>query len=115
MNLEELKENIDSTIRHLNDYENPKNIMVLISLEESSMGGRASSGVNCVGMGFDWENGQFRIEPTKSLVNKGNAITDIKKVTCWEYNGRKYYKCPRCESKVTKDDNYCKFCSQKLK
>ena len=115
MNLEELKENIDSTIRHLNDYENPKNIMVLISLKENSMGGRASSGVSCVGMGFDWEHGQFRIEPTKSLVSMGNAITDIKSVICKEYDGRKYYKCPRCESKISKNDNYCRECGQKLK
>lgn len=105
---------VDKTIEHLRD-EDPKAVKVLITLSESSMGGRASSEVKYVGMGMDWERGQFRIEPTKALVNKGNSLTDVKSVDCRSYEGRNYYFCPRCQQKINKNDNYCRYCSQKLK
>lgn len=115
MNLEELKYNIDFTINELEKYEDPKNIPVLITLFERSVGSRAFSNVNSVGLGIDWEHGQFRIEPDKKLVKKGHNFTDIKNVNCSEYNGKKYYTCPRCEGKIAKNDNYCRYCGQRLK
>lgn len=115
MNLEELKYIVDRTIEHLHDYENPKEIPVLITLSENSIGSRASCEVSFVGMGFDWEHGQFRIEPSKSLVRKGNAPTDTKKIIRHEFGGQKFWACPKCVMKVAKDDGYCRHCGQRLR
>jgi hypothetical protein len=115
LNLSELKSTVDFTIEQLHDYENPEEINVLITLDESSMGARASSGIRFVGMGFDWEHGQLRIEPTKKLVSKGNALTNIKNVARFEFGGQPYWGCPKCLQKIAKDDSYCRYCGQKLK
>jgi DNA-directed RNA polymerase subunit RPC12/RpoP len=116
MNLKELKETIDFVIGQLrHDYEKPEQIPVLINLSENSIGARASSGVNYACMGIDWEHGQFRLQPSKSLVSKGNALTDVKEVVRKEFEGRAYYFCPRCGDKIAKDDYYCRYCGQKLK
>lgn len=115
MNLDELKTTVDYTINDLSNKEDAKNIPVLITLSEGSIGARASSTINDVNMGFDWEHGQFRIEPSRKLVRKGNALTDVKEIIQREFEGRKYYVCPRCESKISKSDNYCRYCGQKLK
>jgi hypothetical protein len=114
MNLKELKEAVDLTIEHLK-HQDPKDISVLITLSESSMGARASSSVKYTGMGFDWENGQFRIEPEKILVTKGNRLEDVKNVTCRSFEGRNHYYCPRCNAKITKNDIFCRDCGQKLR
>jgi len=114
MDLEELKTIVDDTISHLNTIDDAKDISVLITLSENSIGGRASCSIKYACLGFDWEHGQFRIEPTKNLVKMGNTITDTKEVITREYNGKKYYKCPRCEMIVAKKDKYCRACSQKL-
>jgi len=107
--------NIDYIISNLRDYENPKDIEVLITLSESSVGSRAFAKVKYVGMGFDWENGQLRIESEKPIVSKGNNLGNIKKVECQQYDGRNHYFCARCESKISKEDKYCRYCSQTLK
>ena len=69
MNLKELKNIVDFAIENLQHHQNPEEISVLITLSESSVGSRASSTIKYVGMGFDWEHGQFRIEPV-TLVSK---------------------------------------------
>lgn len=114
MNLLDLKHAVDFTIDHLH-HQNPKEINVVITLSESSMGARASSAVKYAGQGMDWEHGQFRLEPIKNLVTKGNNLTDVKSVVCRQYDGRNFYFCPRCNEKIAKKDNYCRGCSQKLK
>ena len=114
LNLEELKKIVDSTIEHVYGKE-PKEVPVLISTSEISMGARASTSVKYANMGFDWEDGQFRIEPDKALVNRGNSFLDVKSVDCRSYEGRNYYFCPRCQQKISKNDRYCRYCSQKLK
>lgn len=114
MNLDELKFVVDHTIEHLHHGMQSKDIPVLITLSENSMGARSSSNVKYAGLGFDWEHGQFRIEPEKSLVRKGNSLTDPKCTVRRQYDGRNYYFCPRCSSKISKNDCYCRFCSQKL-
>lgn len=115
MNLSELKSTVDFTIKHLQDHQKPEDINVLITLEENSVGARAYSGVRYVGMGFDWEHGQLRIEPTKKLISKENALTNVKSITKLEFGGRSYWGCPRCTQKIAKDDFYCRHCGQKLK
>ena len=117
MNLKELKDNVDFTINNLNNYKKPEDISVLITLSETSVGARASSGIKYVGMGFDWEYGQFRIHPEKALVRQGKALNDIKPV--YEHTplngGRKSYICNTCGRIVSKDDRYCKHCGQRLR
>jgi hypothetical protein len=115
MNLEQLKRIIDGTIGDLKGYENPSEIPVLISLSNGSVGARSSCEVSHVEIGFDWESGQFRIEPSMRLVKLGTSFTDIQTPRVEEFDGRKYYFCMRCESKISKDDKFCRYCSQKLK
>ena len=115
MNLKELKNTIDFTIERLHDYEDLNEIPVLITLSDKSIGSRASSIITYAGMGIDWEHGQFRIEPAKHLVSKGNSLVDIKSIVCRPFDSRNYYYCPRCEGKASKDDKYCRHCSQRLK
>lgn len=115
MNLKELNQNIQSTIKDLQNGRDPKNIEVLITLSESSIGARAFTKVSCVGLGFDWESGQFRIEPQKTIVSKGNTTKNIKSVECKQFKNRNYHFCPRCESKISKNDKFCRYCGQRLK
>jgi hypothetical protein len=114
MNLYELKKAVDLTIDHLH-HQNPEEIEVVITVSENSMGARASSAVKYAGKGFDWENHQFRLEPSRALVSKGNSLTDVKSVVCRQSEGRNFYFCPRCGQKISKSDHYCRDCSQKLK
>lgn len=72
------------TVERLRDIlnelaENPywkqdKESQVVITIEnfEANLGGRPYEKVQSVGLGFDWEMGQFRIEPENKLmeVNK---------------------------------------------
>jgi hypothetical protein len=114
MNLEELKSNIDFTIERLRHVD-AKDVPVLITLSENSVGARSSTKVKYVEMGFDFEHNQLRIEPEVNLVKMGNSLKDIKPVICEEFEGRKYYFCPRCGQKIAKDDYYCRYCGQKLR
>lgn len=43
---------------------------VLITLSSPSIGARASCGVSCVMSGFDHEDGQIRIEPSRKIIEK---------------------------------------------
>lgn len=115
LNLRELKENIEFTIKNLKEYQKAEDIPVLITLSESSVGARASTNISCVGMGIDWEHGQFRIEPARAVVGKGNTLQDAKEIHCKKYDNRNYYFCPRCEGKISKNDKFCRYCGQKLK
>lgn len=115
MNLLELKENVDFAIEQLHSYEKPKDIQVLITLSERSIGARASTRVIYAGLGIDWKHRQFRIEPERKLVKIGNTFNDAKGIHCKQYDGRNYYFCPRCEGKISKSDKYCRYCGQKLK
>lgn len=114
LNLEKLKSIIDFEVENLHDKQ-PKDIPVLITLSESSIGARASIGVKYVGMGFDWEHGQLRIEPNIPLTRKGESLLDIKKVIRHEFGGQSFNACPRCIHRVAKDDCYCRNCGQRLR
>lgn len=68
------------TVERLRDIlnelaENPywkqyKESQVVITIEnfEANQGGRPYEKVQSVGLGFDWETGQFRIEPENKLM-----------------------------------------------
>jgi hypothetical protein len=66
-------------------------------------------------MGFDWEHGQFRIEPKDKLVRIGNTLNDVKPPYDRQYDNRAYWWCQTCGCKVSKDDKFCRTCGQKLK
>lgn len=115
MNLKELKESVDLNIESLPNSLKPEEVQVLVNLNESSIGARASTKVKYTFMGIDWEYGQFRIETDKKIVSKGNRIDDIKEVICKKFEGKNYYVCSTCGSKINKNDRFCKYCGQKLK
>ena len=115
INLLELKNSVDFEIQHLRSYQHPEDIPVLVNLAEPSVGAMASVNVNYVGIGFDWESGQFRINTDRKLVFKGNSLNDIKHVRLEPFEGRNYYWCPRCDSRVNKDEKFCRNCGQKMK
>ena len=96
-------------------YESLDDIPVLVTTAEPSMGARASAKVTHTGMGFDWENGQFRIATDRELVSKGNSLDDVKSAILRPYDGRNYYWCPRCDGRISKDDRFCCHCGQRLK
>lgn len=116
MTLQHLKAIIDSVIVNLREYESAGDIPVLIDLAEPSVGAMASSSVTYAGMGIDWEHGQFRLSTKDKLVRQGHTYNDIKSPTQREFNGRTYLVCSRCGggTRVSKDDNFCKHCGQRL-
>lgn len=115
MDLKMLKENIDRIIDLLPSYQKAEDIPVLITLSSNSVGARASCEAKYVGMGIDWEGGQFRIEPSVKLVKIGDSLIDVKPPRQKEFSGRKYYTCQRCECKISRDDKFCRQCGQRLR
>ena len=112
----ELKELTVRDLKELVGYvsEDDLNARVVITLDEPSVGSRASTSIIMAHMGFDWEAHQFRIEPKESLArNKFSRDTprDIKK---W----RDGYFCPRCDGslmkKEVKESRYCRRCGQRF-
>lgn len=115
MNLKELQEIINYKVKNLKGHKKAEDIPVLVTLAESSIGARASSNIKYVGMGIDWENGQFRMEPTLKLVREGSSLNDIKPAMREEFGGVKFWVCPRCVMKIAKNDSFCRHCGQRLK
>ena len=113
MDLERLKIIIDTTIKNLQPHQLPHEIPVIITLSNNSVGARGGCDAKYAGMGFDWEHGQFRIEPSDRLVKLNASLNDILNPIEKQFNNRRYYTCRRCESKVGKEDKYCKYCGQK--
>ncbi len=95
MTLSELKNAIDTAMQF---ERNPDNIDVVITtvLPYLTCGQRTSMEVRYVGMGIDWENGQFRIEPKEKLT----AVKQDVPQTVKEYLGN--YHCPKCEHMISK-------------
>lgn len=48
-------------------------VYITIKETEPSLGARPKCGIKYAGLGFDWEQGEFRIQPTECLyrLNKG--------------------------------------------
>lgn len=87
----------------------PENIDVVITtkLPYATCGQRPYTNVTCVGMGFDWEAGQFRITPQEDLMEIKEAVPQRVK----EWRGA--YLCPKCEYTLGIGINpSIKFCSK---
>ena len=113
MKLTELIGSINSALQF---EKHPENIEVVISTELPyiTCGQRPCTGVKYVGMGFDWEYGQFRITPEEKLM----CIKHDTPQMVMEWRG--YYHCPKCEymiSKGRKADGirFCSKCGQAVK
>ena len=67
MNLKELKDRVDFLIKA---YHGAEDYEVVITLNNSSVGGRAKTGIRGVYSGIDWEMHQIRIEPEDKIVRE---------------------------------------------
>ena len=98
-----------------------KNDKVLITLSQPSVGARAFVDVQGVYAGFDWEDGQIRIETVEPIITKYNNRDIGKPARCEEYGEEQGYArkrivrhCPICENFLRKDDKYCSRCGQRV-
>jgi len=95
----------------------PEDIDVVITTELpfATCGQRPCVGVRYVGMGFDWESGQFRITPDEKLMAVKHDVPQP--VMEWNEN----YHCPKCEHMLSKnrkkktDIRFCSRCGQAVK
>ena len=113
MTLRELKNAIDTVLQF---EKNPENIDVVISTELPyiTCGQRPCVDVRYVGLGFDWEQGQLRIEPKEKLMAVKHDVPQM--VLEWHDN----YHCPKCEYMISqgkKKDTirFCAKCGQAVK
>lgn len=109
MLLKELQAKIEFLTRtgHEND-------LVLITRKEPSVGARAGTSIQAVFAGFDWEDGQVRIEPEIPLISYANNRDREKEVRLLIKDGKWIWKCPVCTEHIRKTFHYCPKCGQKL-
>ncbi len=105
MTLEELAHKIDFL---WNNFK--RDSQVVVTLNSSSMGGRAFANVVDICHGIDWEAGQIRIAVDKPIIEK-NKDRDVPMPKAKTSNG---YVCPACGYFVRKDDKYCSTCGQNI-
>ena len=114
MELNELKSAVDFALSHGCTGEEE----VLITLSNPSVGARAASKVVSANSGFDWEHGQFRIEPVDRLRAEGSALKDPRetRLAVYIYENRKsvVHHCPNCGNVVKKTHKYCPHCGQRI-
>lgn len=116
MNLAELKTIVDGYSESvLENGTKLEDISVLINLSEPSIGPSASSGVESVYMGFDWENNQLRIEPTKKIATLSKRLDTVRPCVQKPHRDASLYWCPRCTNQVKETDNFCRSCGQKMR
>lgn len=74
MKLSDLKRVVDAIYEEVvNGYRidgvnNPDEVDVLITTEDLSIGRRGNVGIKAINLGFDWETGECRIEPTSPII-----------------------------------------------
>ena len=114
MNLFELMKAIN--LAKLIESRKLENIDVVIDTElpYATVGQRPCIGVKYAGMGFDFEAGQFRIEPKEKLIAIRHDVPQ--NVIDWRGN----YHCPKCEYMLSKnrkntDIRFCSKCGQAVK
>lgn len=88
---------------------------VLITLSDSSIGGRASVGIQGLYTGMDWETGQLRIEPKEKIFRNIKRMDVPVGITRETSGGISFNACDKCRMKVAKDDMFCRHCGQRLK
>lgn len=113
MTLMELKNAIDTALRF---ERNPENVDVVITIQLPfiTCGQRPCMDVKYAGMGFDWEQCQFRIEPSEKLM----AIKHDEPQIVMEWRGN--FHCPKCEYMISKGRKadaiqFCSKCGQAVK
>lgn len=113
MKLEELKKIIDSYVEQGKGKDD-----VVITLSNPSVGPRASTGISSIFPGFDWEQGQIRVEPDEALITKDKDRDVALPIKQREYNlsnkKRIVRSCPKCGNHVAISDKYCSYCGQKI-
>lgn len=87
-----------------------RNDEVVIVLSQKSIGPHASSTIENVILGFDWDNGKILIRPSKRLLEDEMSRDVGKMRTFWH----EVLRCPTCERRVTKKAKYCEHCGQKF-
>ncbi len=114
MTLSKLKEQVDFLVSNGHGTD-----VVLVTLSESSVGARASTGVKGLHSGFDWEHGQVRISTEKRIISYERDRDKEMQPRREDYDIgtriRHLILCPKCENQLRKDDNYCSRCGQKIK
>ena len=111
MNLLQLKSAIDTALKVEKNAENI-NVVITTKVPYITCGQRPYTDIAGVGMGFDWEAGQFRITPQEDLMAVKHDVPQ--KVLKWS----DMYFCPKCEYALsaTKNKNikFCRNCGQEL-
>ena len=88
---------------------------IAIVLDESSIGSRNMVGIKNVYEGIDWEHGKIIIQPDTNIVRKGRSKNDNRFMDIYiNSDGKRFCFCPECNEKVSKNDNYCRNCGQKI-
>ena len=115
MTLLQLKKSVDYAFQSGHNGDEP----VLITLEEPSIGPRASVGVSSASCGFDWEHYQFRIEPEtplkKDSLTRDDPIETYAVKYIYDKKTKLVHHCRNCDRPVNKDAHYCENCGQKTK
>lgn len=112
MTARELYDNLTRLLK-MRDIEN--DTPVLITLSDSSVGGRASCRVSGIYTGFDWEAGQLRIEPEEKIFKNILRMNEPIGIIREECGNVSFNACGRCHMRIAKDDRYCRHCGQRLR
>lgn len=100
---------------YLDEREVNPNTPVLITLSGSSIGSRASVGIQGLYTGIDWEQEQLRIEPQEKIFRNIKRMDTPVGITREISGGISFNACGKCRMKVAKDDTFCRHCGQRLK
>ena len=118
MTLTELRDSVNHALDHWRNSDDPE---VVITLSNPSVGPRASCGVLNATLGFDWEYGQFRIQPQENLRMEGRTLEDPTETYVvqylYDYRNKRHviHYCRNCGNVVNKDVNFCQHCGQRIK
>lgn len=84
--------------------------VVVIELDDKSVGRFASAGITHVTAGFDWDKGLVLLRPDRRIVSDMKSRDIPKTKILWHG----VIHCPNCERKVSKKANYCGHCGQRM-
>lgn len=94
-------------------YPERVDVVITTRLPYATVGQRAYTNVASVGMGFDWERNQFRIDPQEELM----CVIHNGSQKVLELDGT--YFCQKCQRMIgvrrNIDMNYCYHCGQAVK